>query len=175
MRAVVQAGPSRAPVPMQVARCRRLSRSRRTDLRTATQTPSGVDSRTPKPNKRFRGRATLPPVFDELKNSRATSCISTVKAPPRVDRARASAVTYWLVHTCVASIATARLVDLSRETHYGTVEILATWPRLGWVLSRVRERYVGLSRLEARGLIRPGEEQLPPRWDTCSEVSRFLW
>jgi hypothetical protein len=73
----------------------------------------GVDSRTPKPNKRFRGRATLPPVFDELKNSRATMHLNGQSAT-RVDGARASAVTYWLVPACVASIATARLVDLSR-------------------------------------------------------------
>ena len=56
-----------------------------------------ADSRNPEPTRRFRGRAALAPVFDELKNYQATmhfngQCTTTL------DGLRASAVTDCLVH-----------------------------------------------------------------------------
>jgi ketosteroid isomerase-like protein len=56
-----------------------------------------ADSRNPAPTQRFRGRAALAPVFDELKNYRATMHFNG-QSTTRVDGARASAVTYCLVH-----------------------------------------------------------------------------
>ena len=56
-----------------------------------------ADSRNPTPTQRFRGRAALAPVFDELKNYRATMHFNG-QSTTRVDGARASAVTYCLLH-----------------------------------------------------------------------------
>jgi hypothetical protein len=56
-----------------------------------------ADSRNPTPTQRFRGRAALAPVFDELKNHRATMHFNG-QSTARVDGARASAVTCCLVH-----------------------------------------------------------------------------
>jgi SnoaL-like domain len=56
-----------------------------------------ADSRNPEPTQRFRGRAALVPVFDELKNYRATMHFNG-QSRTRVNGARASAVTYCLVH-----------------------------------------------------------------------------
>ena len=56
-----------------------------------------ADSRNHEPTQRFRGRAALAPVFDELKNYRATMHFNG-QCTTRVDGARASAVTCCLVH-----------------------------------------------------------------------------
>ena len=55
------------------------------------------DSRNPEPTQRFRGRAALAPVFDELNTYRATMHLNG-QSTTRVDGARASGVTYCLVH-----------------------------------------------------------------------------
>jgi len=49
------------------------------------------------PTQRFRGRAALAPVFDELKHYRVTMHFNG-QSTTRVDGARASGVTYCLVH-----------------------------------------------------------------------------
>jgi SnoaL-like domain len=56
-----------------------------------------ADSRNPQPTQRFRGRAALAPVFDELNNYRVTVHFNG-QSTTRVDGARAWAVTYCLVH-----------------------------------------------------------------------------
>ena len=55
------------------------------------------DSRNPEPTQRFRGRAALAPVFDEFNTDRATMHLNG-QSTTRVDGARASGVTYCLVH-----------------------------------------------------------------------------
>jgi ketosteroid isomerase-like protein len=55
------------------------------------------DSRNPEPTQRLRGRAALAPVFDELNTYRATMHFNG-QSTTRVDGARASGVTYCLVH-----------------------------------------------------------------------------
>ena len=55
------------------------------------------DSRNPEPTQRLRGRAALAPVFDELNTYRATMHFNG-QSSTRVDGARASGVTYCLVH-----------------------------------------------------------------------------
>ena len=55
------------------------------------------DGRNPEPTQRFRGRAALAPVFDELNTYRATMHLNG-QSTTRVDGARASGVTYCLVH-----------------------------------------------------------------------------
>jgi ketosteroid isomerase-like protein len=55
------------------------------------------DSRNPKPTHRFRGRAALAPVFGELQRYRATMHFNG-QTTTSIDGARASAVTYCLVH-----------------------------------------------------------------------------
>jgi len=56
-----------------------------------------ADSRNPEPTQRFRGRAALAPVFHELDSCRATMHFNG-QSTTRVDGARASGVTYCLVH-----------------------------------------------------------------------------
>jgi len=56
-----------------------------------------ADSRDPEPAQRFRGRAALAPVFQELDSCRATMHFNG-QSTTRVDGARASGVTYCLVH-----------------------------------------------------------------------------
>ena len=56
-----------------------------------------ADSRNPEPTQRFRGRAALAPVFDELNTYQATMHLNG-GSTTRVDGARASGVTYCLVH-----------------------------------------------------------------------------
>jgi hypothetical protein len=56
-----------------------------------------ADSRNPKPTKRFRGRAALAPVSHELTSYRTTMHFNG-QSTTRVDGARASGVTYCLVH-----------------------------------------------------------------------------
>ena len=56
-----------------------------------------ADSRNPEPSQRLRGRAALAPVFDELNTYRATMHFNG-QSTTRVDGARASGVTYCLVH-----------------------------------------------------------------------------
>jgi ketosteroid isomerase-like protein len=56
-----------------------------------------ADSLNSEPTQRFRGRAALAPVFDELKNYRVTMHFNG-QSTTRVDGARASAVTYCQVH-----------------------------------------------------------------------------
>jgi ketosteroid isomerase-like protein len=70
-----------------------------------------ADSRNPEPTQRFRGRAALAPVFDELKNYRATMHLNG-QSTTRVDGVRASAVTNCLVHE-LAVDETARSVRVS--------------------------------------------------------------
>ena len=56
-----------------------------------------ADSLNSEPTQRFRGRAALVPVFDELKNYRVTMHFNG-QSTTSVDGARASAVTYCQVH-----------------------------------------------------------------------------
>jgi ketosteroid isomerase-like protein len=56
-----------------------------------------ADSRNPDPTQRLRGRAALAPVFDELNTYRTTMHFNG-QSTTRVDGARASGVTYCLVH-----------------------------------------------------------------------------
>jgi ketosteroid isomerase-like protein len=56
-----------------------------------------ADGRNPEPTQRLRGRAALAPVFDELNTFRATMHLIG-QSTARVDGARASGVTYCLVH-----------------------------------------------------------------------------
>ena len=56
-----------------------------------------ADSRNPEPTQRFRGRAALAPVLHELDSCRATMHFNG-QSTTRVDGARASGVTYCLVH-----------------------------------------------------------------------------
>src|SRR5690349_7322845 len=56
-----------------------------------------ADSRNPEPTQRFRGRAALAPVFHERDSCRATMHFNG-QCTTRVDGARASGVTYCLVH-----------------------------------------------------------------------------
>ena len=55
------------------------------------------DSRNPEPSQRIRGRAALAAVFEELNTYRATMHLNG-QSTTRVDGARASGVTYCLVH-----------------------------------------------------------------------------
>ena len=59
-----------------------------------------ADSRNPEPTQRFRGRAALAPVFHKLTNYRATMHFNG-QSTTRIDGARASAVTYCLVHELI--------------------------------------------------------------------------
>src|SRR5246127_5710423 len=56
-----------------------------------------ADSQNPEPTQRFRGRAALAPLFHELDGCRATMHFNG-QSTTRVDGARASGVTYCLVH-----------------------------------------------------------------------------
>jgi ketosteroid isomerase-like protein len=56
-----------------------------------------ADSRNPEPTQRLRGQAALAPVFDELNSYRATMHFNG-QSITTVDGARASGVTYCLVH-----------------------------------------------------------------------------
>jgi hypothetical protein len=56
-----------------------------------------ADSRDPEPTQRLRGREALAPVFDELNINRTTMHFNG-QSTMRVDGARASGVTYCLVH-----------------------------------------------------------------------------
>ena len=56
-----------------------------------------ADSRNPEPTQRFRGRAALAPVFDQLKNYRATMHFNG-QSTTTLDGRRASAMTDCLVH-----------------------------------------------------------------------------
>jgi SnoaL-like domain len=69
------------------------------------------DSRNPEPTQRFRGRAALALVFSELRDYRATMHFNG-QSTGWVDGARASAVTYCLVHELAAD-RTARTVMIA--------------------------------------------------------------
>jgi ketosteroid isomerase-like protein len=56
-----------------------------------------ADSRNPEPTQRLRGRAALAPIFDDLNTYRTTMHFNG-QSTTRVDGARASGVTYCLVH-----------------------------------------------------------------------------
>lgn len=70
-----------------------------------------ADSRNPEPTRRFRGRAALAPIFEELRTYRATMHFNG-QTTTNIDGARAWAVTSCLVHQLRVD-GTARMLTLT--------------------------------------------------------------
>ena len=110
-----------------------------------------ADTLKPGPTQKFRGRAALAPVFDELKNYRVTMHFNG-QITTRVDGDRASAVTYCQVHELTVDDKTPRNLNAVRNLKIVAVRYLDSFIKRDgkWL---IRQRQVVVDWTETRPLI----------------------